>query len=214
MSDEINRLRKETLDLYAAGCAESERADAAERKFDFVGHLKKQSAFSARAFGPGPRTVGIVNHIRKELEEVLANPRDIMEWIDVMILASDGALREGFTPEEVAHALATKLAINEQRAADVAGTHRSEPAVGACAMTATSQGPPKPTPPSQKRTPPLTPAGWEIIDEWCDEEKSRVTITDRMSTPDGWIVRVYSPGIAAFTVTYVPDEHHQWRLTK
>jgi hypothetical protein len=83
--------------------------------FDLVEHLKRQRAFSLRAFGPGARTLGVTDHIRKELDEIVANPGDIEEWIDVVMLAFDGAWRSGFEPWQIASALTAKLAKNEAR---------------------------------------------------------------------------------------------------
>jgi hypothetical protein len=83
--------------------------------FDFLAHLHHQAAWSAQTFGPGDRTVGVVDHIRKELDEVLANPTDVSEWIDVVILALDGAWRVGATPEQIIAALVAKQTKNEGR---------------------------------------------------------------------------------------------------
>ncbi len=83
--------------------------------FDLVAHLHRQRAFSERTFGPGLRTVGVIKHIRKELIEIEAAPGDLMEWIDVAMLALDGAWRAGHSPEAIALALATKLTRNERR---------------------------------------------------------------------------------------------------
>lgn len=82
---------------------------------DLVGHLWRQREFSARAFGPGPRVHGILDHIRRELDEVLREPGDLSEWIDVAMLAFDGAWRSGATPSQIAAALHTKLVKNEAR---------------------------------------------------------------------------------------------------
>lgn len=82
---------------------------------DFIAHLRRQRAFSARIFGPGARTTGVLDHIRKELREIEAKPDDLSEWIDVVLLACDGAWRAGYTPEQIAEALAAKLARNEAR---------------------------------------------------------------------------------------------------
>lgn len=93
-----------------------ERYKSYEEKLFLVEHLKRQLEFSERTFGPGERTVGIVNHIAKELNEVLeCDGGDIMEWIDIIILAFDGALRKGFTPQQIADALVEKQTINENR---------------------------------------------------------------------------------------------------
>jgi hypothetical protein len=82
---------------------------------DLVAHLHRQRLFSERTFGPGPRTAGVVAHIRKELAEIEAQPADLMEWIDVVMLALDGAWRAGHEPAAIALALATKLTKNELR---------------------------------------------------------------------------------------------------
>lgn len=79
-------------------------------------HLARQLHWSLQTFGPGERTVGIVDHIFKELTEVEdTDGQDLMEWIDVIILACDGAMRAGFTPQQVADALDEKQTINENR---------------------------------------------------------------------------------------------------
>jgi len=84
--------------------------------FDFEAHLARQAAFSALTFGPGARTEGICDHIRKELVEVAAAPGDLKEWIDVAILALDGAWRCGATPAQIIEALVAKQIRNEGRA--------------------------------------------------------------------------------------------------
>ena len=83
--------------------------------FDFRAHLHRQRLFSERTFGPGPRDAGIVAHIRKELIEIEAKPDDLSEWIDVVILALDGAWRAGYTADDIIHALVFKQTKNEGR---------------------------------------------------------------------------------------------------
>jgi hypothetical protein len=78
-------------------------------------HLARQRAFSERAFGPGARTRGVIDHIRKELLEIEADPTDLGEWVDVVILALDGAWRAGHGPQEIINAIMTKQARNEAR---------------------------------------------------------------------------------------------------
>lgn len=78
-------------------------------------HLARQAAWSLQTFGPGARTFGLLSHIRSELDEISAQPDDLYEWIDVVILAFDGAWRAGYTPEQIAEALAAKQAKNETR---------------------------------------------------------------------------------------------------
>lgn len=84
-------------------------------RFDLVRHLRRQIDFSARTFGPGARTEGVCDHIRKELVEVQADGGALAEWIDVIILAFDGAWRSGATPEQIVSALVAKQTRNEGR---------------------------------------------------------------------------------------------------
>lgn len=53
--------------------------------------------WAQETFGEGMRVDGCVNHIRSELEEILADPADVTEWCDVMILALNGATRAART---------------------------------------------------------------------------------------------------------------------
>ena len=53
-------------------------------------YLIRQMAFSHATFGPGERTHGVIDHIRKELVEVAESEGSIEEWVDVVILALDG----------------------------------------------------------------------------------------------------------------------------
>ena len=92
-----------------------ELAEAAKRDFNMVAHLHRQSKWSEQTFGPGDRTQGVIDHIRKELIEIEADPSDISEWIDVVILALDGAWRSGATPEQIVAALVAKQTKNESR---------------------------------------------------------------------------------------------------
>lgn len=82
---------------------------------DLVAHLHRQRAFSERTFGPGHRTAGIIDHITKELGEIANAPEDLEEWIDVVLLALDGAWRCGYSPEQIAAALDAKQRTNEKR---------------------------------------------------------------------------------------------------
>jgi hypothetical protein len=82
---------------------------------NFIEHLREQRAFSWRTFGPGDRTNMVLDHIRKELVEIENEPDALEEWIDVVLLACDGAWRQGYQPEEIAAALAAKLEKNKAR---------------------------------------------------------------------------------------------------
>ena len=60
---------------------------------DLQQHLIRQMAFSHATFGPGERTNGVIDHIRKELVEVEDSEGSAEEWVDVVILALDGLTR-------------------------------------------------------------------------------------------------------------------------
>ena len=87
--------------------------------FDLVQHLHRQIEFSGHTFGPGDRTAGVCDHIRKELVEVQADAAagvaTLPEWVDVIILALDGAWRSGATPQQIVDAIEAKQTRNEGR---------------------------------------------------------------------------------------------------
>lgn len=93
-------LRKRSLDLY----------------------LVRQKGWSETTFGAGPRTEGICKHITKELDEIRQKPGDLVEWIDVMILALDGYWRAGGDPFDVVDLLEKKQAENFARQWPARGT--------------------------------------------------------------------------------------------
>lgn len=82
---------------------------------DLQEHLERQRHWSNDTFGPGPRTAGVLDHIQKELLEIRASPNELFEWIDVVILAFDGAWRAGYSPKEIVTALTVKQGMNERR---------------------------------------------------------------------------------------------------
>ena len=73
------------------------------------------AAWSAKTFGPGARTAGVLDHISLELDEVEAHPEDVSEWADVIILAIDGAWRAGHEPQAIIDAVVAKWAKNRGR---------------------------------------------------------------------------------------------------
>lgn len=78
-------------------------------------HIERQRAFSLQTYGPGTRTKGVIAHIRKELVEIEAAPLDLSEWVDVIILAFDGAWRAGHEPQAIIDAIVAKQTRNEGR---------------------------------------------------------------------------------------------------
>lgn len=85
------------------------------RNFNLITHLRRQREFSLTTFGPGYSTGRILDHIRKELTEIESAPKDLEEWIDLIMLACDGAWRAGYSPEQITGMLERKLTKNEQR---------------------------------------------------------------------------------------------------
>lgn len=102
---------KEGVEAPVAAAPEQASASA----FDMRLHLQRQREWSEKTFGPGERSKGVVDHIRKELCEIEAAPLDLTEWIDVVILALDGAWRAGYSPDEIISALVAKQTKNEGR---------------------------------------------------------------------------------------------------
>lgn len=82
---------------------------------DLKKHIERQKEWSAEVIGPGIRTSSICDHIRKELEEIEANPTDVIEWADVVMLALDGAWRAGHSSDEICAAIESKQSKNESR---------------------------------------------------------------------------------------------------
>lgn len=81
----------------------------------FEKYLDERAAWSIETFGPldhqrDTRAAAILDHIRKELLEIERAPHDLEEWIDVISLALDGALRcAGAASTEILPALVAKL---------------------------------------------------------------------------------------------------------
>lgn len=84
--------------------------------FDFAAFVDDKSAWSLRTFGPGVRVAALIDHIKKELIEIERDPSDVSEWVDVIILAMDGAWRSaGVDGAALAEALVAKMATNKAR---------------------------------------------------------------------------------------------------
>ncbi|MGO1160406.1 dATP/dGTP pyrophosphohydrolase domain-containing protein [Brucella sp. C7-11G] len=78
-------------------------------------YYARQIEWSKKTFGPALRTLGILDHIRKELKEIEAEPHDLSEWIDVVILAMDGFWRHGGTVKDLMPRLLAKQQKNMAR---------------------------------------------------------------------------------------------------
>ncbi len=76
-----------------------------------------QAAWSQKTFGAdsvrGPE--GPLKHLKKEVDEALKKPDDIMEYADMIFLTMDSCRRAGFTCEQLRIAINEKLKINIAR---------------------------------------------------------------------------------------------------
>jgi len=76
-----------------------------------------QAKWSRKTFGEdherGPK--GPLLHLQKEVQEVLENPHDIMEYVDCLFLIFDATRRAGFTYDGLVHKAFEKLEINQDR---------------------------------------------------------------------------------------------------
>jgi len=97
------------------GRAAADATTAAPGLSDLEIYIRDQRVWSKSIFGPGRRTKGICQHIRTEMQEIAADPKDWREWIDIVILALDGAWRHGGSPREIAIHLYEKQQINFAR---------------------------------------------------------------------------------------------------
>lgn len=78
-------------------------------------HLTRQREWSTRNFGPHRRTEGVLKHIAKEMDEVRADPAGLEEWVDIVILALDGAWRAGHEPQAIIDGVIAKQEENFTR---------------------------------------------------------------------------------------------------
>lgn len=79
---------------------------------DLINMLFRAREWSRKTFGEGMRTEGVINHIKSELKEIKKDPKALEEWIDVAILAFDGASRAGYSPAEIALGIEAKYEKN------------------------------------------------------------------------------------------------------
>ncbi len=77
-------------------------------------YISRQIMWSQNTFGPGQRNEGIIDHIKKELEEIENDP-DGDEWKDIIILALDGFWRAGYSPQQIIDRVIEKQIENESR---------------------------------------------------------------------------------------------------
>lgn len=71
-----------------------------------------QVPWSRATFGEGKRTLGVLDHIQKELKEIRMKPDDLSEWVDVITLAFDGASRAGYSWDDIVREMNRKQTVN------------------------------------------------------------------------------------------------------
>lgn len=80
--------------------------------------LSEKWEHSQRVFGP-QTTTGVLNHVRSEVEEIQEEPTDITEWVDLILLGMDGAMRScpdpKTAPQEVVRAIRDKFEVVKKR---------------------------------------------------------------------------------------------------
>ncbi len=54
-------------------------------------------------------------HLSEEAKEAAADPNDVIEWADCLILLLDGARKAGFATDDIYQAALKKMAINKNR---------------------------------------------------------------------------------------------------
>ncbi|MCW6598651.1 DUF550 domain-containing protein [Yersinia ruckeri] len=83
--------------------------------FDFEAFIEDKWQFSQDTFGPNYAIGRVIDHLRKEVDEVAEKPSDLLEWVDVINLAIDGALRSGHQPSDISKGLLHKLEVMKSR---------------------------------------------------------------------------------------------------
>ena len=82
--------------------------------FDLACFFNEKAAWSRGEFGE--EYEGVLDHMAKEFKEVTEKPFDLEEWVDIVLLAMDGACRHaGATGSEFVVALVAKQQKNRAR---------------------------------------------------------------------------------------------------
>lgn len=105
--------------VAAAALDREARGDIAPRKHPALvldeNWLASFAAWNLATFGPGKRTAGTIDHIKKELREIEADPDDAKEWVDIVLLGLNGLVRQDRSPAEIIGAIRGKDAENRKR---------------------------------------------------------------------------------------------------
>jgi hypothetical protein len=82
---------------------------------DLAGFYEDKFEWSRETFGLYLPLDGVVAHIEKELKEVLEDPSDLEEWVDVIFLAMDGAARAGHSGKALVMGMVNKFQVLRKR---------------------------------------------------------------------------------------------------
>lgn len=174
--------------------------------FDLIAHLRRQIDFSRRTFGPGRRTEGVTAHITKELDEIRSSPDELGEWVDVILLALDGAWRTGATPDAIADAIERRQTRNEARTWP---DWRSQPEDGPIEHIRGREEAPEPAPTEED------PDYW-WLEGYQDEGTTDDPVTElwyhRQSVPEGEIRKAW--GCKEVTVKTIYMAHIEGEVIK
>ena len=79
--------------------------------------VRTHKEWSDKTFGlPSERgPIGPLKHLAKEVNECLANPADLMEYADCLLLILDASHRQGLSAEQLIDLAIEKVHINEKR---------------------------------------------------------------------------------------------------
>lgn len=79
--------------------------------------IKERNEFSSSRFGtPEVRScLGPLHHLKEEVQELIDNPKDEMEWADCFLLLLDAAWRNGHSLQDLLDFSERKLEINKNR---------------------------------------------------------------------------------------------------
>lgn len=76
-----------------------------------------QNEFSEWAFETfkGQKIDGKLKHMKKEIDEIIENPDDIIEWADVMLLFLNASKQQGLDMDQILDACKEKFEIIKKR---------------------------------------------------------------------------------------------------
>lgn len=98
-------------------CPTNYKANEIGADTDIIELAKQAAEFSDKTFGDpkvrGP--LGALHHLREEIEELVDNPTDRMEYADCLLLLIDAYRRNGGNVRDLIRAGFEKLEINKKR---------------------------------------------------------------------------------------------------